>query len=107
MPAKKAGSLSELIAQKEAERMAKTAASSSKTSGVTTPNLANRSNVFGGRDSESESDSETESQTTSDGDVVAWKGKPRPANKGGTGIAAVDPSIRDPSPSSDEVEISD
>ncbi len=99
-PARKTTYLGELVAQKEAERAEKQAASSSKTSGMTSPNLANIKDLMNGEDSDSES--ETESETSSDEGVMASKPRAIAARTPATGFATVDLSIRDPSPSWDD-----
>lgn len=104
-PAKPPATIKEYKAKLDADRAKMTAASSSKTSGMTTPNLVNSTN-FLGEDSESDSESETESEaSSSDKQFEASKGRPTPAKTPATGIATVDLSIRDPSPSSDEEEL--
>lgn len=100
--AKKATNLSDYKAQREAERAQRAAASSSKTLRLTSLNLVNNQNFLEGGDSASESESETAS---SDEDAVTSKVKPTPAKTPATGIAMVDLSIRDPSPSSDEEDL--
>ncbi len=63
-------------------------------------------NLLGDGDSESDSESETDSETnSSDKRFVAAQGRPTSAKGPGTGVATVDLSIRDPSPSSDEEEL--
>jgi hypothetical protein len=93
---KKPQFIREVMAQREMERAQKKAASS-RTSGMTTPNLVNGKDIFGGDDSESGSESETETNS-SDREFVASHSKPAATKS----IARVDLSIRDPSPSSDE-----
>lgn len=113
LAAKKPSTMSELKAQRAAERAGKmAAASSSKKSRTTNVNLVH-GKVFSGAgipDGASESESETETGTSSDGDVRSSSSSPMakarqrrtPAKSPGMGIATVDLSIRDPSPSSDE-----
>ncbi len=106
--AKKPSYMKELMAQREAERAEKTTASSSKTSGLTTPNMVNGKNLnlLGDGDSESDSESETDSETnSSDKRFVAAQGRPMSAKGPARSVATVDLSIRDPSPSSDEEEL--
>ena len=104
--AKKPSFMKEYMAQREAERAEKTTASSFKTSGLTTPDLANGKNLLGDGDSDSESSTESESETnSSDKRFVAAKGRPTSAKGPATSVTTVDLSIRDASPSSDEEEL--
>jgi hypothetical protein len=103
-PAKKPSTMSELKAQREADRANRKAASSAKTSRGPSRNLAKSQDFLAGEDSESESESETESETestSSDGGVATSKAKSAVAKTRAAGVPTVDLSIRDPSPSSD------